>query len=60
MYYDNFDAKEKAASVKGSRIDREIDLATLFVGGLEMFGPGAWDEEKVNNFFARFGGLESV
>ena len=40
--------------------DRELDPTTLFVGGLEMFGPGAWDEEKVKNFFARFGGLESV
>ena len=43
-----------------NRSDREIDPTTLFVGGLEMFGPGAWDEEKVKNFFARFGGLESV
>lgn len=60
MYYDNFDAKENVASFKGSQVDREIDPTTLFVGGLEMFGPGAWDEEKVKNFFARFGGLESV
>ena len=43
-----------------NRSDRELDPTTLFVGGLEMFGPGAWDEEKVKNFFARFGGLESV
>ena len=43
-----------------NRPDRELDPMTLFVGGLEMFGPGAWDEEKVKNFFVRFGGLESV
>ena len=43
-----------------NRSSRELDPLTLFVGGLEMFGPGAWDEEKVKNFFARFGGLESV
>lgn len=43
-----------------NRSDRELDPTTLFVGGLEMFGPGAWNEEKVKNFFARFGGLESV
>jgi len=43
-----------------NRSDRELDPMTLFVGGLEMFGPGAWDEEKVKNFFTRFGGLESV
>ncbi|KAG6877870.1 hypothetical protein C0993_002871 [Termitomyces sp. T159_Od127] len=40
--------------------DRDIDPTTLFVGGLETFGPGAWDEEKVTKFFARFGGLEEV
>ena len=43
-----------------NRSDRELDPTTLFVGGLEMFGPGTWDEEKVKIFFARFGGLESV
>lgn len=42
------------------RPNRELDPTTLFVGGLEMFGPGAWDEEKVRRFFSRFGGLESV
>ncbi|KAF9481660.1 hypothetical protein BDN70DRAFT_511102 [Pholiota conissans] len=60
MFYDNFDAQDKAASFRGGRGEKEIDPTTLFVGGLEMFGPGAWDEEKVKNFFARFGGLESV
>ncbi|KAG6866048.1 hypothetical protein C0991_009145 [Blastosporella zonata] len=40
--------------------EREIDPTTLFVGGLETFGPGAWDEEKVTKFFSRFGGLEEV
>jgi len=47
-------------SFKVSRPEREIDPTTLFVGGLEMYGPGAWDEEKVRKFFLRFGGLESV
>ncbi|KAF5385322.1 hypothetical protein D9615_001326 [Tricholomella constricta] len=40
--------------------EREIDPTTLFVGGLETFGPGAWDEEKVTKFFSRFEGLEDV
>ncbi|KAG5654700.1 hypothetical protein H0H81_007456 [Sphagnurus paluster] len=48
-YYDEFASRE-----------RDIDPTTLFVGGLETFGPGAWDEDKVTKFFARFGGLESV
>lgn len=60
MHYNDFDEKEKITSCKGLRSDREIDPTTLFVGGLEMFGPGAWDEEKVKSFFSRFGGLESV
>ncbi|KDR85423.1 hypothetical protein GALMADRAFT_234290 [Galerina marginata CBS 339.88] len=54
------DAKEPPSSFKGPRTGREIDPTTLFVGGLEMFGSGAWDEEKVRGFFSRFGGLESV
>ncbi|KAF9566097.1 hypothetical protein CPC08DRAFT_814999 [Agrocybe pediades] len=53
------DVKESIYPPK-TRSDRDIDPTTLFVGGLEMFGPGAWDEEKVRVFFARFGGLESV
>ncbi|KAG6879860.1 hypothetical protein C0992_010529 [Termitomyces sp. T32_za158] len=40
--------------------ERDIDPTTLFVGGLETFGPGAWDEEKLTKLFARFGGLEEV
>lgn len=42
------------------RDTKEVDPTTLFVGGLEMFGPGAWDEQKVASFFARFGGLQHV
>jgi hypothetical protein len=38
----------------------EIDPTTLFVGGLEIHGPNAWDEERVTNLFGRYGGLESV
>jgi hypothetical protein len=51
---------EETGTLMMNRSDRELDPTTLFVGGLEMFGPGAWNEEKVKNFFARFGGLESV
>jgi len=54
------DVKESIYPSRNPRSDRDIDPTTLFVGGLEMFGPGAWDEEKVRLFFARFGGLESV
>lgn len=52
--------KDLSLSYNHSRPEREIDPTTLFVGGLEMFGPSAWDEKKVEIFFSRFGGLESV
>ncbi|KAG1774068.1 hypothetical protein EV702DRAFT_558139 [Suillus placidus] len=37
-----------------------LDPTTIFVGGLEMYGPNAWDEERVRNFFSRYGGVETV
>lgn len=40
--------------------ERELDPTTLFVGGLEMHGPAAWDEGRVTNVFAKYGGLQSV
>lgn len=54
------DYKISRDTISNSRGPKEIDPTTLFVGGLEMFGPGAWDEEKVKTFFSRFGGLECV
>lgn len=54
------DYRDPYDSSKGNRQERDIDPTTLFVGGLEMFGPGAWNEEKVKAFFSRFGGLEYV
>jgi hypothetical protein len=40
--------------------DKDLDPTTIFVGGLEMYGPNAWDEKKVHSHFARFGGVENV
>lgn len=37
-----------------------VDLTTVFVGGLEMYGPNAWNEGRVRNLFSRYGGIESV
>ena len=42
------------------RSDSEIDPTSIFVGGLEMNGPHAWDEERVRHFFSKFGGVEDV
>lgn len=53
-----FDGGEKQfGHLDGEKV---IDPTTLFVGGLEIHGPNAWDDEKVTAFFDRFGGLESV
>ncbi|PBL00508.1 hypothetical protein ARMGADRAFT_382575 [Armillaria gallica] len=59
--FNGYDSKDKDGyPEENTREERLLDPTTLFVGGLEMYGPGAWDEEKVSNFFRKFGGLESV
>ncbi|KAK0208832.1 hypothetical protein DFS33DRAFT_1380321 [Desarmillaria ectypa] len=59
--FNGYDSKDKNGyPEERTREERLLDPTTLFVGGLEMYGPGAWDEEKVSNFFRKFGGLESV
>ncbi|KII94122.1 hypothetical protein PLICRDRAFT_122139 [Plicaturopsis crispa FD-325 SS-3] len=40
--------------------ERELDPTTIFVGGLEMYGSDAWDEEKITKLFAKYGAIESV
>ncbi|KAH7916363.1 hypothetical protein BJ138DRAFT_1108734 [Hygrophoropsis aurantiaca] len=37
-----------------------LDPTTIFVGGLEMFGPNAWDEDRVRDLFSKYGGVETV
>lgn len=49
--YHNFSMKED---------EKQVDPTTLFVGGLNISGSGAWDEEKVKALFSGYGGLESV
>lgn len=39
---------------------REFDPSTIFVGGLEMFGPNAWDETKLRRLFERYGSIETI
>ncbi|KAJ6575338.1 hypothetical protein B0H19DRAFT_1254903 [Mycena capillaripes] len=55
--FEAYESKDKNGHFDDTK---DLDPTTLFVGGLEMFGPGAWDEERVSAFFGRFGGLESV
>ncbi|KAF5368570.1 hypothetical protein D9758_002330 [Tetrapyrgos nigripes] len=40
--------------------NRVLDPTSLFVGGLEMYGPNAWDEPRLLKFFGRFVGLKNV
>ena len=56
---DDFTIKEGANSPQYGT-EKHVDPTTLFVGGLDISGPGAWDEEKVRTIFSRYGGLESV
>jgi len=39
---------------------KEVDPATIFVGGLAMHGVDAWDETKVQEVFGRYGMIEDV
>ncbi|KAJ6621088.1 hypothetical protein B0H10DRAFT_2215358 [Mycena sp. CBHHK59/15] len=55
--FQSYESKDKSVYFDEAK---DLDPTTLFVGGLEMFGPGAWDEDRVSALFGRFGGLESV
>lgn len=57
-FYDNFAVRDSKLPRYGT--EKQVDPTTLFVGGLEISGTGAWDEEKVRMIFSRYGGLESI
>lgn len=40
--------------------EREVDPKTVFVGGLEPFGPIAWDENRLRAIFQRYGEVQEV
>ncbi|EED80497.1 predicted protein [Postia placenta Mad-698-R] len=39
---------------------RTVDPTSVFVGGLEMFGPDAWNETKVRAHFEKYGTIEKL
>jgi hypothetical protein len=43
-----------------AQTQRNIDPTSIFVGGLDVVGQNPWSEERVKDYFSRFGGLESV
>ncbi|TFY80307.1 hypothetical protein EWM64_g3702 [Hericium alpestre] len=38
----------------------ELDPSTIFVGGLEMHGPNAWNDDKVKFVFGGYGHIEDI
>ena len=37
-----------------------VDPKTVFVGGLEPFGPRAWDEPRLREIFEKYGVVQKV
>ncbi|KIJ66334.1 hypothetical protein HYDPIDRAFT_26694 [Hydnomerulius pinastri MD-312] len=61
MSYKDFDCQSALSRFsRERRDDAAVDPMTVFVGGLEMFGPNAWDEDKVRALFLKYGGVETV
>ena len=38
----------------------KLDHSTIFVGGLEMYGPNAWNEDRVQQVFGQYGEIENI
>ncbi|KAF8559994.1 hypothetical protein OG21DRAFT_1502343 [Imleria badia] len=61
MSFRDYDSQGSLAQLsQEKRDDHVVDPTTIFVGGLEMFGPNAWDEGKVRALFSKYGGIETV
>lgn len=41
-------------------IKQKLDHSTIFVGGLEMYGPNAWNEDLIQEVFGRYGEIEGI
>ncbi|KAI0319752.1 hypothetical protein OF83DRAFT_1082036 [Amylostereum chailletii] len=39
---------------------KKFDPTTIFIGGMEMFGPNAWDDGRVRTVFGQYGPIENV
>ncbi|KAF8841966.1 hypothetical protein BDN67DRAFT_1010225 [Paxillus ammoniavirescens] len=61
MSFKDYDSQDSLLRLpREKRDDTVVDPTTIFVGGLDMFGPTAWDEDKVRALFSRYGGVEAV
>ncbi|VDB86627.1 unnamed protein product [Peniophora sp. CBMAI 1063] len=39
---------------------QKLDHSTIFVGGLEMYGPNAWNEDRIQDIFGCYGEIENI
>jgi hypothetical protein len=60
MSFRDYDSHGSLPQLSQEKRDDRVDPTTIFVGGLEMFGPNAWDEGKVRALFSKYGGIEAV
>ncbi|KAG9314018.1 hypothetical protein JVU11DRAFT_4796 [Chiua virens] len=61
MSFRNLDSRGSPTQLSQEKRDGHVvDPTTIFVGGLEMFGPNAWDEGKVRALFSNMGGLRQL
>ena len=51
---------EMAPLLSEARFGPVYDPTTVFVGGLEMCGPKAWDERKLRVLFSKYGAIKFV
>jgi hypothetical protein len=63
-YFGDFQSRSLPDFATGARWyakhEGPLDPTTIFVGGLEMYGPNAWDEKRVRNVFSKYGSIENV
>ncbi|KAA1468029.1 hypothetical protein DENSPDRAFT_907517 [Dentipellis sp. KUC8613] len=45
----------KSGDAFGNKVGGGLRPVTIFAGGLEMYGPNAWDEAKVKSVFGKYG-----
>lgn len=53
-------ANDAEVLVNDHEREREVDPRTIFVGGLEPYGPMPWNENRLRAVFQRYGEIEHV
>lgn len=55
-----FNGAHRSESAPSGGSAKEIDRTTIFVGGLEMYGPNTWDEARLHDVFVKYGKIEDI